>query len=247
MVLDALWHLENGRISLQSSDGGLDNLSAMEIFQAVFGKVREIRGHRFGDPVAELSGLTFSRFPAEPCLRVFEAGGGLYLEVGIATSTGQFVTVASGEDQVINAGKWFPVQLDAMAAVSQWLGELGVTVGVPITLGLLIALRTRGDRPAKLMDEVGVTSTTIATAATHFGKEIPGLEAQLYDYQVSGVGFLRMVAEQGIGCILGDEMGLGKTLQVIALLQAESNEERRQSLIVAPATLLENWRRELQP
>lgn len=245
MALDALWHLENGRISLQASDGNLVNLSAMEIFQAVFAKVRVIRGHKFGDPLAELSGLTFSRFPAEPCIRVFEAGGGFFLEVGVATTTGDFVTIAPGEDQVVSSGKWFPVQADALVAVSQWLGTLGVAVGASLTLGLLIALRARSDRPAKLMDEVGVTSATIATAATHFGKDIPGLEAQLYDYQVSGVGFLRMVAEQGIGCILGDEMGLGKTLQVIALLQAESNEGRHQSLIVAPATLLENWRREL--
>lgn len=243
--MDALWHLENGRISLQSSDGDLGSPSAMEIFQAVFGKVREIRGHRFGDPVAELPGLTFSRFPAEPCLRVFEAGGGLFLEIGVATSTGQFATIAPGEDQVISSGKWFPVQLDAMAAVSRWLDTLGVIPGAALTLGLLVALRTRSDRPAKLIDEVGVTSATIATSAPHFGKDVPGLEAELFEYQVTGVGFLRLVADQCIGCILGDEMGLGKTLQVIALLQAESNEGRRQSLIVAPATLLENWRREL--
>lgn len=245
LELAALWHFENGRISLRSSDGSLDNLSAMEVFHAVFGKVREIRGHRFGDPIAELSGLTFSRFPAEPCLRVFEAGGRLCLDVGVTSSVGQFVPVAPGVDQVVISGKWFPLQLDAMAAVGQWLGTLGFAIGAPLTLGVLIALRTRSDRPSKLMDEVGATSATIATAASPSGRDIPGLVARLYDYQVSGVGFLRMVAEQGIGCILGDEMGLGKTLQVIALLQAESNEGRQQSLIVAPATLLENWRREL--
>jgi SNF2 family DNA or RNA helicase len=74
---------------------------------------------------------------------------------------------------------------------------------------------------------------------------VEGLHAKLYPYQKDGVAFLRLVADEGLGCILGDEMGLGKTLQVIALIQAETNVHRAPALVIAPATLLENWRREL--
>ncbi|MDP2816468.1 MAG: SNF2-related protein, partial [Rectinemataceae bacterium] len=44
---------------------------------------------------------------------------------------------------------------------------------------------------------------------------------------------------------MGDEMGLGKTMQVITLLLSEKMGKRSPSLIIAPATLIENWRREL--
>jgi SNF2 family DNA or RNA helicase len=40
-------------------------------------------------------------------------------------------------------------------------------------------------------------------------------------------------------------MGLGKTIQVIALMLAEHSAGRSPALVIAPATLLENWRREL--
>ncbi|MBS0173267.1 MAG: DEAD/DEAH box helicase [Nitrospira sp.] len=72
-----------------------------------------------------------------------------------------------------------------------------------------------------------------------------GLQGDLYPYQKDGVHFLKLVADQGLGCILGDEMGLGKTIQVITLMLAEKCAGRGPSLVVSPATLLENWRREL--
>mgnify|MGYP001206757698 CR=1 FL=1 len=53
-----------------------------------------------------------------------------------------------------------------------------------------------------------------------------------------------MIASEGLGCILADEMGLGKTLQVISLAVSEIQAGRSRILIIAPATLLENWRRE---
>ena len=51
---------------------------------------------------------------------------------------------------------------------------------------------------------------------------------------------------ENIGGILADEMGLGKTLQIISVLSSEEKRSVVPSLIVAPTTLLENWRRELK-
>lgn len=53
-----------------------------------------------------------------------------------------------------------------------------------------------------------------------------------------------MINREEIGCILADEMGLGKTIQIICLIANNIEENKRPSLVVAPATLLENWRRE---
>lgn len=70
------------------------------------------------------------------------------------------------------------------------------------------------------------------------------LTAQLYDYQKVGVGWMSFIADLHGGCVLGDEMGLGKTLQIIALISGRIGTQDHPSLVVAPASLLENWRRE---
>ncbi len=78
------------------------------------------------------------------------------------------------------------------------------------------------------------------------------LNARLRPYQADGVKWLWLLQELGLGACLADDMGLGKTIQVIALLlrlkhadPAGSSEPRRPSLIVAPASLLANWKNEL--
>jgi superfamily II DNA or RNA helicase len=78
----------------------------------------------------------------------------------------------------------------------------------------------------------------------------PALEAQLRPYQKLGVAWLLHLHRHGLGGILADEMGLGKTLQALALLSAlrvaapAPARQSRTSLVVCPASLLENWRRE---
>ncbi|HVU17068.1 MAG TPA: DEAD/DEAH box helicase [Candidatus Didemnitutus sp.] len=73
------------------------------------------------------------------------------------------------------------------------------------------------------------------------------LERRLRPYQKLGVAWLWFLLNQGLGGILADEMGLGKTLQALALLSARissSSRPLRPSLVVCPASLMENWRRE---
>ena len=73
----------------------------------------------------------------------------------------------------------------------------------------------------------------------------PGLERQLRPYQRLGAAWLWYLYHQQLGGVLADEMGLGKTLQALALLAAlAAREPGRPSLVVCPASLLENWRRE---
>ncbi|MGD1075846.1 MAG: DEAD/DEAH box helicase [Thermodesulfovibrionales bacterium] len=67
----------------------------------------------------------------------------------------------------------------------------------------------------------------------------------LYPYQLDGFRWLSFMAQSGLGCIVADEMGLGKTIQVICLLLEAVEQKRRPNLVISPATVLENWRREL--
>jgi SNF2 family DNA or RNA helicase len=132
-----------------------------------------------------------------------------------------------------------------MQSIQVWLIDHGVTENKPLSYGRLIALRSSMDAPAKLVDEAVIAATDVAAHAGTTSGRIPGLNAQLYPYQIEGVAFLKLIAQQEIGSILADEMGLGKTLQVIALLQSEYNLHGGPSLVVAPATIIENWRREI--
>jgi len=72
--------------------------------------------------------------------------------------------------------------------------------------------------------------------------------ATLRPYQALGAAWLWHLGRQQLGGILADEMGLGKTAQALAVLAAATATrpatEARPHLVVVPASLLENWRRE---
>ncbi len=70
----------------------------------------------------------------------------------------------------------------------------------------------------------------------------PAILGLLRPYQKGGVQWMRTLAKYRLGGILGDEMGLGKTLQTIAFLSLSKGS--LPSLIVAPKSLLYNWKEE---
>ena len=72
------------------------------------------------------------------------------------------------------------------------------------------------------------------------------LHATLRPYQETGVRWLHFLASLGLGGCLADDMGLGKTIQTLALLLwlKRDSAEHAPSLLVAPASLLANWKEE---
>ena len=125
----------------------------------------------------------------------------------------------------------------------------------------------RSGRGAAAAKRQLVTAADVALIAGE-GSSAPRLKP----YQLIGINFLLLLDEQEVpGAILADEMGLGKTAQTIAYLACsrhrkargvggwhpgtcgggdasgwgEETHSREPALVVAPASLLENWRREL--
>jgi hypothetical protein len=74
------------------------------------------------------------------------------------------------------------------------------------------------------------------------------LRATLREYQRRGLGWLRTLADAGLGGILADDMGLGKTVQALAhvLAEIDAGRAREPSLVVAPRSVLHNWAREAE-
>ncbi|SFU96713.1 Helicase conserved C-terminal domain-containing protein [Methylobacterium sp. 174MFSha1.1] len=72
--------------------------------------------------------------------------------------------------------------------------------------------------------------------------------ATLRPYQAEGLSWLAFLREAGLGGILADDMGLGKTVQALALIAREKAQARldRPALVIAPTSLMANWRREAE-
>jgi len=75
-----------------------------------------------------------------------------------------------------------------------------------------------------------------------------GFGATLRGYQEEGLAWLNFLAEAGLGGVLADDMGLGKTVQVLAHLVAEKRRLGKafRCLVVAPTSLMGNWRDEAE-
>ncbi len=71
-----------------------------------------------------------------------------------------------------------------------------------------------------------------------------GFVGQLRDYQREGLGWMQFLRDFGFGGCLADDMGVGKTAQVLAVLESRRAQGEGPSLVVAPKSVVFNWRQE---
>ncbi|MDQ6960818.1 MAG: SNF2-related protein, partial [Mariprofundaceae bacterium] len=74
------------------------------------------------------------------------------------------------------------------------------------------------------------------------------LQTELRDYQREGLSWMQFLRRMGLGGILADDMGLGKTVQALAHILTEKEQGRLEqpALVLAPTSLMHNWRREAE-
>ena len=235
------WVLD-GRIRLRTTLGALIDVSASDVVGVEFKGRTSVQGQAItSKPSESITGIELNRFPLEPwlVLRAPAAGQGARCDI-VLRSRDDSVGVESfmrDSDQVVVGNGWYPVATSLLTEIDSLLSDNGAVAG-PITLKQYLLL-ARSESPRVLFERPVDAAAVEARAEVAASVAFKGI---LYPYQRTGVRWVRLLAAEELGGILGDEMGLGKTVQVIAALAEDTS--ARPNLIIAPATLLENWRRE---
>lgn len=222
--------------------GGADvALTADDIYRALI-ECQAIEGVE-GVPAPE--GLKLSRYPLVPSLILeLDHQQSPFLKlVAHSLGTVEGLSIADLErGHVAVGGSWFPIDAAAATEVTALLADAGATLG-PCSLKAFLRLRKAAVAGGPVEDLIG-NSTLSPLAFTPSSNDVPQVNATLYAYQLAGWRWLRFIQSEGLGGLLADEMGLGKTLQVIAAIHDSGSASPGPCLIVAPGSLLENWRRE---
>jgi hypothetical protein len=162
----------------------------------------------------------------------------------LSTATGRFVKLPDSG--------WVELDSKAVQSAHEAMADLGVDGLVPVAqrVGLEHAahldeegLQRFGDSPQakalreRLKDFKGIPGTALPAT----------VQAEMRPYQKDGFDFLCHLTQIRLGGILADDMGLGKTLQTLAWLawlKERHSKDPKPSLVICPASVLHNWRRE---
>ena len=166
---------------------------------------------------------------------------------------------------VLIKGKWVEVDRDKLSQVfAEWrdVQERAQAGGVSFgeAMRMLSGTRIHGDdddgfanaRPewSEVIAGKWLSSRLDALGAPELRADIEsgaGLNAELRPYQKLGVQWLSTLRSLELGGCLADDMGLGKTIQVLGILSmCQRNNEEGTDLLVVPASLVDNWRLEIE-
>ncbi|MFI0982679.1 DEAD/DEAH box helicase [Streptomyces sp. NPDC021093] len=153
---------------------------------------------------------------------------------------------ARGEPLARWRDRWVRVdceRVDALAALVGSTGRLAMAEALSVVLCGRHRTEEFGDVPALAVGSVADLVGDLRQAGARKEPELAGVQAELREYQRTGVAWLQSLTGLGFGALLADDMGLGKTLQTIALLAGRSGE--RPQLVVCPTSVMSNWEREL--
>lgn len=188
--------------------------------------------------------LAASRYPLVPglVLDLNEHGAPVVQLVGRSRGRTEDLTPDDlRRGHVVAGDTWFPIEAASAEEALHLLARAGATPGPIESLPAFLTIR----KSIGVVEDLIGDRTVSPLAFLPPGSDEPNVRATLYPYQLSGWRWLRFIRSEGLGGVLADEMGLGKTLQVISTITDPNPEGSGPSLIVAPGSILENWRREI--
>lgn len=162
----------------------------------------------------------------------------------LQSATGRFVKLP-------DAG-WVELDTKAVASAHETIADLGLEnlSASPQRVGMEQAAHLDDDGFKRFADtgEAKQLKKRLADFEGIPAIAVPkGVDAELRPYQIEGFSFLCHLTRMKLGGILADDMGLGKTLQTLtwlSWLHERNSKDPKPALVICPASVLHNWRRE---
>lgn len=174
--------------------------------------------------------------------------------------------LASSQGLVLIKGKWIEVDPSKLSEVlGHWMevqrrvANTGVSFGEAMRMLAGARIDSSGEQDSAdenqpewsaviagnwLAERLDALRSAQLRSAIHSNA---GLRTKLRPYQKLGIQWLWTLRTLELGGLLADDMGLGKTVQVLAVLSlSQRNRETGTDLLVVPASILDNWRLEIE-
>ncbi|MBN1919528.1 MAG: DEAD/DEAH box helicase [Verrucomicrobia bacterium] len=172
-------------------------------------------------------------------------------EDGLAYVKGQWIEIDRGRlSQALE--HWRQVEAEAAGGGISFIEGMRLLAGAPADLSTDAASKESDlewsfvDAGEWLGDVLSALRDPDVLAS---GRRGGGFRGTLRHYQEAGHNWLWFLSSLGLGACLADDMGLGKTIQILSLLLALKEDKgapRRPSLLVLPASLVSNWKAEME-
>lgn len=237
------WIVDGHHIAIESGNDIL-HPTAEEVYSFVAGENQDIL---VSNPMVQMSNVRFSKIGAPLKCEIYaDDNSSIILDV-YTIRKGQRYSVDIIDGYIIDHccvnGEWFYLNGD-IATLQGLLQNAEIKANGEITTGQYLKLiKQEFFSEHKYIDNL-VPRDILSKRLVVQGKIPDGIHATLYEYQKKGFNWMRNMLQASQGCILGDEMGLGKTLQVITVFADMKKRGNTPMLVVAPVSLLENWKRE---
>lgn len=237
------WIIYENHIAIDAGNEIL-HPSADEVYQFVSD---ETDAFDIPNPVEQLSNLRFSKIGSPIKCEVFSSDDNtIRLDLyAIRKNKKGHIDLVDGQiiDHSVLDNEWFYINED-VETLQKKLALADIKECGEISVGQYLNL-VKQEYFAEHKDIIdNVEPEVVSTLMIPEGEVPKEIKATLYPYQKTGYLWMRNMMTISHGCILGDEMGLGKTLQIITVFQDCKNNNRTPMLVVAPVSLLENWKRE---
>ncbi len=243
------WSVINHVIAYNTDDGNIIIPDAGEVYAACISHTENGTSSLPYELIQnDLPGIRYSRIAQEVRLHLEACSGRIAIRLYILRR-GKEISIhpVNGElaNHIVEDNTWLYFT-ENYAKIRELLERVGVSEDLTLSFSAYVHFLDLKHEYSFIPISDSVKESLIADTAVDSIATVPdALKAKLYPYQEVGFKWLKYITDEDCGCILGDEMGLGKTLQVITLLLERKGQSSSPSLVVAPVSLLENWRREI--
>jgi len=245
------WEIKDSILVLKMEDGQVIIPTASDIYSVVFRGAESLATNSdiICNPKDDLKNIRFSRFGVDVNAHI-SVDSSRHIKLSfMAKKAGDMKEIVFTDkgiiDHILLGNTWYSIahEADSIVLILKEAGLLGPTW---LNLSEYLGLKKVLQRHNWFNYEDSVSTDLKEKDANQPEVTVPPMfVGQLYPYQQKGYEWLKFMTDEGCGCILGDEMGLGKTVQVIAVLASRSETKETPALVVAPVSLIENWRREI--